>query len=1441
MDYGRVDNTRRRRGRDIEMVRFAVYTKDSTPGNLTKRCEVGKWECSDKMMGENRITFSIESHYPIDFEVGDWCEFRGETYTMNVEPTCTQKARPGTHGQAFTYEVRLDSASDDLTRCTILDIIPTSGEHKAAYGTNYTGSANFSLNCFETTFVYQGKTIYYAPVHALLDRIKANLDRLYPDDGWQIYIDDSKCHTDDYIITFSNWTASQALAEVHNTFKLDFVVRGRKILVGDISSLVAEHPELEGLTGYVTDLDAQDDPLYFGYGMGYLSEDNQGKSLFQIKKIAKSDQQIVTRLRAVGSTKNMPYRYYHKTYGTAQSEGERGLPQTMFVQNLQLPDTFVPYQDSEAQWDKVRGNAQRDETYAEAAVIPNHVLGESNDAYIDKGNDAASCPEGIREGTARWDGSDSGLPEIYPTIEGVNYRELRANNVPDMDGTRGGSAFPHYLPYGGDSSDERVDEILRPGSGTQDDCNVGDGIMTDSEAFGQTAVTVPVTLQTRTIPVSNGQYSMSLFNISQEQEKGDYILSYTTQKAVLKIVFQPGRHGGGSYLASLTAVIAIIISETLDGGVTNTIATYNKTITSVRGSGSYSSQDTGDIEFILPDFHDQTAQEDGWSTDKLSMSARGTVSARINVTLTINRFDGNYPAGDFSYRMGIEKSDISSSVAPNAIWSPSSSAAFYSQTPFHLTIKDVGIDFSKISSLDGQDMVISMKSGQCAGREFTVKQGSVVVYQDTTGRKGWTFELDRVVDDSIHTYFPSANNRILAGDQFVLLNIELPDAYIRAAEMRLLVAATQHLADNCETKYTYQPSVDDIYLQRNIDAHAEDPENSVFWRLRSGMKFPFYGIPDDSESPLPVADITIEQVVIRMGDKLTPQVEVTLNNDIEQSMIQKMQISVDRIYGSIFNTSIGVSAGISTSAIHQAFERYFLSKVSDDVAQGYISFAGGINVQTLAEIAKAVFSDDIRSTSYSDDFTGSGWKVDASGHATVESLTVRGAMRVFELLVQQVRATGGEIIVSPANGRIKSVSSYSDRYVIEIDSKGNRVGNMFVVNDLVRCQIWNKSGNSYRSYWTRVTSSSGNTIEVDGTDLRAPNTPQIGDELVLMGNTTDTTRQGVISIAATDNGRPRITVLNGISSISLAGCTRVVLGDLSGITDEDMGVLEDYGLYSDNVYLKGKLAMSNGTLISDELTNIKSGEITLDAEKTIVPNDLEVHRVNTIPDPTTVTIDGETVTNNAHVSIHGSVMEVFNAFGDRNIQFGVDDNGYAVLRYYDNTGKLLYDLGPEGLRTSTAQAAGYKSETYSNHGVNGGAITVYQFHAKINAGQIVGESGYTYNDNSFAAAANGRYFASNSKPVAKDSDTGKPSYLPNTTCWNASDDQTANTNLAWRTVDELKAILKGAPYNGNATLVDGFNYSLDSEGKLVYDINIRLRYVFQNGRKTSSYLITQTT
>ena len=53
--------------------------------------------------------------------------------------------------------------------------------------------------------------------------------------------------------------------------------------------------------------------------------------------------------------------------------------------------------------------------------------------------------------------------------------------------------------------------------------------------------------------------------------------------------------------------------------------------------------------------------------------------------------------------------------------------------------------------------------------------------------------------------------------------------------------------------------------------------------------------------------------------------------------------------------------------------------------------------------------------------------------------------------------------------------------------------------------------------------------------------------------------------------------------------------------------------------------------------------------------------------------------NGAEVRIEDGMVQIFGAAGVANIRFGLDDNGYATLGYYDNHGNLLYDLGPKGI------------------------------------------------------------------------------------------------------------------------------------------------------------------
>ena len=84
--------------------------------------------------------------------------------------------------------------------------------------------------------------------------------------------------------------------------------------------------------------------------------------------------------------------------------------------------------------------------------------------------------------------------------------------------------------------------------------------------------------------------------------------------------------------------------------------------------------------------------------------------------------------------------------------------------------------------------------------------------------------------------------------------------------------------------------------------------------------------------------------------------------------------------------------------------------------------------------------------------------------------------------------------------------------------------------------------------------------------------------------------------------------------------------------------------------------------------------------------------------PFSVTEDGVTTSSKFRTARSGLRMEVDNGlikvFGNiaKNIEFGVDNEGLAVMRYYDNDGTLLYDLGPNGISSIKRSADTWESE-----------------------------------------------------------------------------------------------------------------------------------------------------
>lgn len=273
-----------------------IYSADGKTirGTATKLEYNGKW------MGECFVTVSVTSPSPVDFQIGDYLDYRDERFEINYNPELLKSAAKRTIGNAFAYEnIKLNSPADELTRCDFLDIVP------ADNNLHYTSLPTVSF--------------YAATVKDLADRIQANLDRIYTGERkWTVEVHPEYANNSDVSISETNIKVWDALALAESKFGAHFILRGRKIVIGTA-----------------------------GLPAGHLFKMGKGNGLKTIRESADTDQKIITRLRVYGSTRNLPHRYYNSLSG---ADGKSLVPDNMAVKNLMLPgfpeETLDPYLDS---------------------------------------------------------------------------------------------------------------------------------------------------------------------------------------------------------------------------------------------------------------------------------------------------------------------------------------------------------------------------------------------------------------------------------------------------------------------------------------------------------------------------------------------------------------------------------------------------------------------------------------------------------------------------------------------------------------------------------------------------------------------------------------------------------------------------------------------------------------------------------------------------------------------------------------------------------------------------------------------------------------------------------------------------------------------------------------------------------------------------------------
>lgn len=407
----------------------------------------------------------------------------------------------------------------------------------------------------------------------------------------------------------------------------------------------------------------------------------------------------------------------------------------------------------------------------------------------------------------------------------------------------------------------------------------------------------------------------------------------------------------------------------------------------------------------------------------------------------------------------------------------------------------------------------------------------------------------------------SGNFKPKKGDKFVITGIKPPKILTTAAESRLDEALVKNMSENNVDKFNYSVKFSRIFLAEHLDFASKLNENTKLTVEYNNERH----------------DAFVSNYSVKVDDDILSEVEVELVNSLETNQSDIKQI-IDSVKGETVRALTNISStqnkgnGISLADI----SNLFLSKQSDDTAQGNMTFAKNITVKDTITTVRQIVSSWLRSYNYANGLSGwSAWLEDNGvSNIEVDKLTVRQTMTVLELLIEKIRSIGGQFCVSAANGRIKSVELAKSEYDIEFEQPTG-----YTDHDLIRCQTFSQG--HLKSYWVEVNavSSDGTRALVSISEFGADAVPEVGDETVLMGNTQDEERQNIILISATEDGKPRIDVLGNVKEKSLSNSLRVRLGKLDGITDSyfpsDNQPHGD-GLYADNAYLRGTFILSTG-------------------------------------------------------------------------------------------------------------------------------------------------------------------------------------------------------------------------------------------------------------------------
>lgn len=458
------------------------------------------------------------------------------------------------------------------------------------------------------------------------------------------------------------------------------------------------------------------------------------------------------------------------------------------------------------------------------------------------------------------------------------------------------------------------------------------------------------------------------------------------------------------------------------------------------------------------------------------------------------------------------------------------------------------------------------------------------------------FELNyHEVDASSHTSDDVSpdNFEIKAGDYEIIYQVD-NDVYIPSNKSELLIPKGENLPSlKCNITVLYNIAMADNYY---VSAQAEllDTAEEEIIRLLSDLNnYSFKAYPQVFEQDNPCLQIgqlvryndgngyELETRVLKLSTNLDYEYiqEITVGNKAIKGTLTQLKDDVQSIIASGGASGNGNGGSYTSSQLNNLIAKFgtnhFLSKTSDDTAQGHITFGKGLTADgTVKANQGATFGEYVKSTDY-DDATQTGWGIvqrkDGKYSLNVTDLSVWGKAVFNNLTIRELSYVGGNLVFSPAASKIfavKEVYGKNDeteeqelkgwKCYLLADDGTTATTNSWAVDDQARCETFNIKEGVYenvsnKTYWRRITKvSSENEVITDDDGnvlydgkkfawiqmskldcMENSDIPAAGDTIVLEGNRTDTDRQSFVLKETWGDDAPREIGYTGINSYSL--------------------------------------------------------------------------------------------------------------------------------------------------------------------------------------------------------------------------------------------------------------------------------------------------------------------